>query len=118
MPRISFTKLLSVFLLALGAQLASGSTAITYEVGNCKPHFPTYTSISAALVATPPPNVVMICPGTYTEQIQITQPVTLEDVLVGDSAQVLIEPPSGGLVANTSDEFGNPIAAQVWVNNG
>jgi hypothetical protein len=117
MPRISFVKLLSVLVLTLGAWLASASAAITYEVGTCKPHFPTYSSISAALAATTPPDVVMICPGTYTEQIEITLPVTLEGVSVGDSAQVIIEPPSGGLITNTSDDFGVPVAAQVWVNN-
>jgi hypothetical protein len=117
MPRISFIKLVSVLVLTLGARLALASTALTYEVGTCKPHFPTYSSISAALSATTPPNVVMICPGTYNEQIEITQPVTLEGVSVGDSAQVIIEPPNGGLVTNTSDDLGDLVAAQVWVNN-
>jgi hypothetical protein len=116
MPRVSFIRLLLVFVLTLGAQRLLAST-ITYAVGSCKPNLPTYTSISAALVATPAPNIVMVCPGTYNEQVQITQSVTLEGVSNGDSAQAIIAPPSGGLVVNATSDTGQAVGAQLWVDN-
>jgi hypothetical protein len=111
MSRINVARLLSIAVLTLGCRLAWAST-ITYEVGTCKPHLPSYTSISAALAATPAPNVVQVCPGTYYEQIEITQPVTLEGLAVENSDQVIIAVPGGGLVQNVG-RFG----VQLWVNN-
>jgi len=52
-----------------------------------------------------------VCPGTYNEQIVITQPVTLEGVTISDSAQAIIAVPSGGLVPN------GDFVPQLWVNN-
>jgi parallel beta-helix repeat protein len=115
MSRISLVKLLSTLVLTLGTLQLSAST-ITYAVGTCKPSLPTYLTISAALAATPAPNVVMVCPGTYNEQVEITQAVTLEGVSDNDSAQAIIAPPAGGLLTNAS--FGSSgVAAQIWVNN-
>ncbi len=115
MPRNNFAKLLLVVVLTFSAQLASAFTLITVEVGTCKPHLPTYASISAALAADPAPSIVEVCPGTYNEQIEITRPVILEGISSGNSAQAIIEPPAGGLTTNASD--GIMIAAQIWVNN-
>jgi parallel beta-helix repeat protein len=111
MSQISFAKLLSIVMLALGVRLASAST-ITYEVGTCKAHIPTYKSISAALAATPAPNVVQVCPGTYNEQVEITQPVTLEGLSAANSDQVIIAVPGTGLAEN-----GPGGGVQLWVNN-
>jgi len=116
MSRVRFVRLFSVLALAFWASTLSAST-ITYAVGTCRPHLPSYPTISAALAATPPANVVEVCPGTYKEQVQITQPVTLEGVSNGTSAEAVFAPPAGGLVANATDDFGNPVAAQLWVNN-
>jgi|SRR5271165_409925 len=114
MPRINLAKLLSVLLFTLGASGLSTAT-VTYVVGNCKPGLPSFATISAALAATPPPNVVFVCPGTYHEQVQITQPVNLQGVATGDSAEVIIAPPPNGLVVNATDDLGDPIAAQVYL---
>jgi hypothetical protein len=70
-----------------------------------------------ALAATPPPNVVEICPGGYPEQVVITFPVTLEGISAGNSGTASIYPPSAGLVANASDEFGDSLAVQVLVKD-
>jgi hypothetical protein len=61
--------------------------------------------------------VVEICPGTYPEQIKITTPVTLEGITANNSNQAIISVPAGGLVVNTTDGFGDSLAAQVWVDN-
>jgi hypothetical protein len=114
MPRINLASLLSVLLFTLGASGLSTAT-VTYAVGTCKPGLNSFGIISAALAATPPPNVVLVCPGTYREQVQITQPVTLQGVSSGDSAQAIIAPPPNGLVVNAMDDLGDPIAAQVYI---
>ena len=76
MSRISLVRLLSVLALTpialtLGAHQVLAAT-VTYEVGTCKSGFKTFSTITAALTAAPPPNVVMVCPGNYYEQIEIT----------------------------------------------
>src|SRR5262249_31853887 len=87
-------------------------------VGTCLPNLPSFSTITAALIANPAPNVVKVCPGTYTEQVQITQPVILQGVTSANSGQVIIAVPSGGLVTNAIDDLlGLPVAAQVLVNN-
>jgi hypothetical protein len=103
-------------LLALGAQTLMAAN-VTYVVGTCRPGLPSYPTISSALAGSPAPNVVFVCPGTYNEQIAITQPVTLKGVATGDSAQAVIAVPSGGLAVNATSSHGQPVAAQVWVNN-
>jgi hypothetical protein len=113
MSRIGFVKLLSVLVLTLGSNELWAT--VTYYVGTCKtgPHdFPT---ITAALTATPPPNVVKVCPGTYPEQVVITQAVILEGMISGNSGEVIIASPPNGLVVNATDDLGDPIAAQLYV---
>jgi pectin methylesterase-like acyl-CoA thioesterase len=114
MARISLLRLISVLALAAGDLSAS---TITYEVGTCMPGLPSFPTITAALAATPAANIVMVCPGTYREQVQITQPVTLEGVSTDDSARAIIAAPVGGLATNATDDFGFAVAAQLWVNN-
>jgi hypothetical protein len=60
---------------------------------------------------------VLVCPGTYQEQVVITQAVTLEGISTGDSDQAVIVPPSGGLTNTAADDLGNTLFYQVWVNN-
>jgi Periplasmic copper-binding protein (NosD) len=114
MPRINLAKLLSILAFTLGASGLSSAT-VTYAVGTCKPGVSNFNTISAALAATPPPNVVLVCPGTYHEQVQITYPVTLQGVSFDGSAQAIIAPPPNGLVANATDDLGDSIAAQLYI---
>lgn len=116
MSRICVVRLLPIVVLVLGASALSAST-ITYAVGNCRPGLASFPTISAALAAVPSADVVIVCPGTYREQIQITQPVTLEGVSSADSAGAIIAVPAGGLVTNATDDAGGPVAAQLWVKN-
>jgi len=104
-----FARMLLSFaaLSAVGAPNASAT--VTNYVGGCAGS-PNFTTISAALASTPAPNVVEVCPGTYPEQILITNPVTLEGIFTSNADQVVITVPSGGLsVSNVCSETAGPV---------
>jgi parallel beta-helix repeat protein len=114
--------LLSMFALIVGGcpmLAATVTTAPTFVVGICRPGFPNFSSISAAVSSSTVPagSIVMVCPGTYKEQVQITKSLTLEGISSGDTDEAIIAPPLGGLVQNAADDLGDGIAAQVWVDN-
>ena len=94
------TSVIAIFVLALAA-LASASTV---QAGTCaindaeqqiSAHFAT---IQAAVNAASPGSTVLVCPGTYTEQIEITKALTLRGVPSGNMAAAVVAAPSGGLV--------------------
>ncbi len=89
------------------------ATIVYQYVGACRPR--SFATITAALAATPQPNVVKVCPGTYNEQVNITYAVTLQGMISGNSGEVIIASPPNGLVVNARDDLGDPIAAQVYV---
>jgi parallel beta-helix repeat protein len=122
--------------LVLGATLlhAEGVLAKTFVVSNtginCYPQVagPLYPTIKAALAAVPiaanAAHVVMVCPGTYPEQVKITKNVSITGVLrdgtdpveiLGNSGDARIVPPAGGLLRDP-DFLGN-VAAQVYAQN-
>lgn len=106
-----------ILLLAIAAQVPRASATVTYVVGNCKRTLPSFTTINGALAATPSPNVVQVCPGTYNEQVVITHPVILDGISNGTSSGATIAVPSGGLVVNATDSYGDSMAAQMLVEN-
>ena len=109
--------LLGLFVVVLAVQVPLASATVTYVVGTCKKANNPITSITQALQTTPRPNIVEVCPGNYAEQVVITFPVTVEGISDGSSADALIGPPAGGMVANATNDLGVPMAAQVWVDN-
>jgi pectin methylesterase-like acyl-CoA thioesterase len=80
----------------------------------CQPGFAHYSTIQAAASAVPAGGTLLVCPGTYPEQIQVTTPLTLRGVTMGNSDAAVIVPPTGGLTTNAVDEFGTPLALQLW----
>ena len=116
MSQINFVRLFCILAFAFGASSLSAST-ITYAVGTCRPSLRSFRTISRALDAVPPANVLVVCPGTYTEQVQITRPVTLAGISHENSARAIIASPVSGLITNAMDDLGNPLAVQLWVNN-
>jgi hypothetical protein len=95
--------------------LAQAAYAAPLIVGTCMPgtHF---TTISAAVAAAPSGSTIDVCPGTYPEQVMITTSnLTLVGVENGTSDAAVVVPPSGGVVANATDIFGNSVAAQIFV---
>jgi hypothetical protein len=87
----------------------------TYYVGTCR--IGAYGSISAAVAAVPPGSIVDVCPGTYSEQVVISQNLTLQGIFDSNSSQVVITVPSAGLTTTSSIYFGT-VAAQVQVTAG
>jgi hypothetical protein len=117
MSRINSVWLSLAIALLLGISNLPVAAAVSYAVGTCKPSLPSYSTISAALNAAPVGATVLVCPGTYAEQVVITQAVTLQGVSSGDADQSVIAPPSGGLTNTATDDFADTVAYQVWINN-
>jgi hypothetical protein len=121
-------------LIAL-AGMSGQAFATNYTVGYCAGLGMHYTTIQAAVNAAEAataagPRVISVCPGNYPEQVSISTAnphitaFTLQGV--ANSGAAVILPPSGGVVANTTDDCpvtlaycasGAPIAAQLLVNN-
>jgi Right handed beta helix region len=89
--------------------------AANVQVGTCKPKLQSFSTISAAVSSVPPGSTVQVCPGSYAEQVVITQPLTLEGVASGTVNQALITVPAAGLLPNATSIFGESMAAQVLV---
>jgi pectin methylesterase-like acyl-CoA thioesterase len=74
--------------------------AATYEVGTCisGPGVVSFATISAAVDSSSVPNgsTILVCPGTYGEQVTITRPLNLTGVTSGTANQALIVVPSEG----------------------
>ncbi len=117
MRNISITGLLSIVIFAAVVQGQTGSNSLTYVVGTCRPNMTSFATIAAALAASPSPVIVDVCPGTYNEQLTITQPVTLQGVTSGNLGEVVVAVPLAGLVQNATSLDGIPLAAQLFVNN-
>jgi hypothetical protein len=96
---------------------AHPTLAASYAVGTCKPTLPSFASISTAVSSVPPSSTVLVCPGTYPEQVTISQPLTLTGVAISNSAQAVITVPAGGLSLAPDALFG-PLSPQVMVTAG
>ena len=97
----------------------------TVAVGSCRPAFPSYTTITAAIAGAPAGANVAVCPGTYTEQITVTKDLNFSGVSIGNSGNPTIAPPAAGLVQNTTAYSvpsgflsGAALAAQIIVSPG
>ena len=112
-------RIVTIALVAAAGLLGQSLVASTVVVGpaTCKSGFTHYSTIQSAVSTVPFNTVVMVCPGTYPEQVAISQPLTLEGVTDGTGNAAVISVPGAGLVQNgTSVSFG-AIAAQLLVQN-
>lgn len=98
-----------ILFLSLALPVAAQTTV---AVGNCKPHLTSYTTVSAAIAAVAPNSTVLICPGTYPEQVTITLPLTLRglDLGIPGNYPVIAVPSGGSLVPNATGDL-----AQIFV---
>src|SRR5882762_5829123 len=102
----------SVFLVALGGHLMG----VTVKVGTCRSGIVTFSTIQSAVNASPAGSTVLVCPGTYPEQVVINKALTLKGVQRGTLNAAVVVAPAGGIVQNTTSlATGNPIAAQILV---
>jgi parallel beta-helix repeat protein len=114
----------TVWAICLAAVLLSGllgqsvsATTVVVGPNTCKPGYVHFSTIQSAVSASPFGTIVMVCPGTYPEQVIINQPLTLEGVTDGTGNAAVITVPGGGMVQNgTSVSFG-PVAVQLLVEN-
>jgi nitrous oxidase accessory protein NosD len=90
--------------------------AATVQVGACRSGLQSFVTIQSAVNASSLGTTILVCPGTYPEQVVINKALTLTGVASGTSDAAIIVPPAGGVVENTTSLFsGGPIAAQVLV---
>lgn len=107
------------FVVAAGLLGQSLLAVTTVVVGppTCKPAYVHFSTIQSAVTASPWGTTIMVCPGSYAEQVVISQPLTLEGVTDGTGNAAVIKVPGAGLVQNgTSVSFG-PVAVQLLVEN-
>src|SRR5215469_2472603 len=80
--------------LLFAAAFAATSSAKTLMVGQPGTPCPNaqYTTITDAVNAASPGDVVAICPATYPEQLVISKPLTLRGLTVNGVGRVLLQP--------------------------
>lgn len=111
-------------LLLAGLMLIGVSQNLTAQVvaGSCGSHtLSHFSSIQAAVNAASAGGTVLVCPGTYPEQVLINKALTVKGVnddgrdCDDDHPQAIITSPAGGMVANSTDGNGFPVAALIAV---
>src|SRR5882724_1234939 len=71
--------------------LTSVSFATTVSVGGCVTGVTNYTTIQAAINASLPGDTVDVCPGTYSEALTITIPLTVVGVQSGFGDRAIVQ---------------------------
>ena len=109
----------SIAFLAAGVALAcliQPASASTRQVGTCTNNPLQYPTIQQAVSAAKYGDKVEICPGSYAEQVTISQAITLEPV-PSQQGTVTITLPASGAVFNATTLYGQPAAAQIFVTS-
>ncbi|HZR24021.1 MAG TPA: NosD domain-containing protein [Vicinamibacterales bacterium] len=110
-----------VALMAVAATLLHSASvfANTLYVGpaSCGPKVTHYATIQAAVNAAAPADTVMVCPGTYAEQVVIPIPLTVRGFVNGVSGAAVITVPPTGLVPNITMTTAGLVAAQIAAQN-
>jgi hypothetical protein len=113
MLRFALLSLVTVSILV--SQSATASEHHGYAVGSCNPRLTSFATISAAVSSVPPGSTILVCPGTYPEQVTISQPLTLQGIQSANQDDAILTVPITGLAANTTSLFGEGVAAQILV---
>ena len=93
------------------------TTSVAVGPSTCQPSLVHFSTIQAAVSAVPLNTTILVCPGTYPEQVVISQPMTLKGVVQGTSGAAVITVPAGGLVLNANTTLWGPSTAQLLVEN-
>ena len=80
---------------ALCPALQMAHAAIT--VGSCEARNHSYTTIGQAITAAHGGETINVCPGTYSEQLTITKPLTIRGITITGQPGVTITAPAAGL---------------------
>jgi len=102
---------LAITLVPILSVAQSSTTTPKFAVGGCEPKLTSFNTISQAVSTVPPSSTILVCPGNYPEQVVITQPLTLQGVLIGGSGAAVITVPSGGLSTSVSPGSGGSVSA-------
>lgn len=119
--RWNVISLASVLLVLLAAGPAF---AATVAVGTCMPGRVSFDSLTDAVQGVPAGSTILVCPGSYAEQIVIDKSLTMKGVTNGNSGYPVLVPPVGGLVPNArglnvnSFFAGTQLAAQIVITGG
>jgi len=91
----------------------------TLEVGTCLSGYTHFNTIQDAVNAAPAGATILVCPGTYPEQVTITEALTLKGVTLATASGARIVPPEAGVVQNATSLSPSvaPYAAQVLIEN-
>lgn len=93
------------------------STSVAVGPPACQPSLVHFSSIQAAVNAVPFNTTILVCPGTYPEQVVISQPLTLKGVAFGTAGAPVITVPGGGLIQNATTGLFGPVSGQLVVEN-
>jgi parallel beta-helix repeat protein len=107
-------------MLASAGLYGQNALATTLVVGptTCQPGKPHYASIQLGVNAAPNGGTVLVCPGTYPEQVAITKPLILKGVTDGTSNAAIITVPTGGLTVNAvAPTYYGAVSGQLVVQN-
>jgi parallel beta-helix repeat protein len=94
-------------------------------VGNCTNSPKSYTTIQEAVNNAASGSTVLICPGAYPEQLEISEPLTLTGMQSDNIDAVVITPPADGVLTNATitipkppsvQPVTGPAAAQIWIH--
>jgi pectin methylesterase-like acyl-CoA thioesterase len=92
-----------------------GSMAATYAVGTCLPQYFSFGTIQSAVSSVPAGSMIKVCSGTYSEQVTITQPITLEGVAVSNTDRAVITVPPNGFSVNANfKRLANWLRRESW----
>ena len=93
--------------------------AVTYAVGGCDPTAQNFTTIQTAVNSVPSGSTIEVCPGTYAEQVTITQSVLLQAIPFGNANRAIVTIPAGPHSPNVTTHLGSgqSLYAQILVQN-
>jgi hypothetical protein len=112
------SRTLAALALFILVGLSGQAFSAVVAVGSCTA-LVNFATIQQAVNAVPAGSTIRICPGTYHEQVTISQKLILEGVVNAQNDSVVILPPVTGLTQNAVDldDTSLPIAAQILVQN-
>lgn len=111
-------KLLAAASFIAMAPYAAQAKHVVVAVGTCEPQDANFATIQDAVTAVPAGSTVLVCPGTYAEQVTISKSLIVQGVAAGSSSQAAVVLPAN-FVANATDlDGGGPIVTQFLVTGG
>jgi hypothetical protein len=100
----------------LNGQSADAKTVVVGDA-SCQAGLTHYATIQSAVNASVAGGTVLVCPGTYPEQVTINQPIILKGVVNGTAGAAIITVPPTGLVPTVTTPTYGIEAVQLLIQN-